>query len=316
MFDPNNSDLDRSVRDSIDLFQKARVGDAAPVKPRVPKSVLVVIDGSTQDGTSIGFARTLKEQFDCKLGVVDARESYAENDVADGVAAGLEAQTLSRTEGDSYEQILAAVEKSGCDFLIVPCPYGRDLNHVGADSAGTVIDVLLSRSPVPLLVVREPYEVGQNPFRSVILVLIGENAAAPDAAALATGLTRATGDVELVLLLEEEFYENFRDIFKALNPESQITREQLVEALQKEHLRLHQSLLKSSAEVGFTYRMEAHGEGDPELNELDADQGHPLVVLALEHGDHASEGHVADRVRRSKNPLLIVPTARAPKPNE
>ena len=48
-------------------------------------------------------------------------------DLAPGVATSLVATAMPRTEGDSFDQILAAVEGSDCDLLIAPCPYGIDM---------------------------------------------------------------------------------------------------------------------------------------------------------------------------------------------
>ncbi|QDT66981.1 universal stress protein [Calycomorphotria hydatis] len=307
MFDPHKTDVEQGVKASMDLFEKAHVGPEAPLDPIEPKHVLVVLDGSTQDGTSIGIARELKARFSCDVTVCDAREKHAEsNDVAEGIAAGLGAGVLARSSGESYEQILAAIEKTGCDLCVVPCPYGRDLTAVGADSAGTVIDVLLARSPVPLIVVRKPYAIDDKPFHDVVLLLIGENEAAERAARWASGLVAASGEMELLLILEEEFYENIHKLLQVLEPNRDFSRDDLVKALEQEHVRLHHSLQKTASEKNFGYRLEAHREDEPSLAVLERDEGHPLVVVALERGDHASEGHVSDRIRKSPNPILVV----------
>jgi hypothetical protein len=37
-----------------------------------------------------------------------------------------------------------------------------------------------------------------------------------------------------------------------------------------------------------------------------SDTDHPLLVLALERTDHASQGHVHDRIRHSPHTVLVV----------
>jgi len=239
MFDPQKTDVDKGMRNSMNMFEAAHVGPEAALKPRQPGHVLVVLDGSTQDGTSIGIARELKARFGSRLSVLDAREADQGNEVAEGVAAGLEAETLPRGRGESFDQILAAIDACGCDLCVLPCPYGRDLTSLGADSAGTVIDVLLARSPVPLLVTRKPFSIEDRPFRDVVLMLIGENETAEHAAQWAAGLVAASGEMELLLLLEEEFYENVHDLLKVLDPEKEFTQDDVVRALEQEHVRLH-----------------------------------------------------------------------------
>ena len=317
-FDPSAGDVGADIDRGVGLFERARVGDAAPVEPITPARVLAVLDGSTQDACTLGLTARLKARFGAAVLVADARTTDAGAGPGETVAAGLGGTALPRTGGESHDQILAAVEASGCDLVIVPCPFGRDLENVGPDSAGTVIDVLLARCPVPLLIVREPFEVspdasgtgGAAPFGRVAVLLIGENAAARRAAGWACGLTGGgvgqPGAVRLTLVLEREFYENVRDLLRALDPEAEITPDKIAAALRREHAKLHEALSSSAAAGGFAYGLTTHHER-AEPDALTASPDHGLVVLPLERGDHASEGHVRDRVRRSANPLLVVP---------
>jgi hypothetical protein len=214
MVEPTRRNVDRAVEESMDLFNRARVGEVAPVEPRRPAVVLLALDGSSQDPLGIAIAGQLRERFGCAVAVVDARENVVSNQLSVEVADSLGGVAEPKTPGDGFEQILAAVEHSKCDLLITPCPYGRDLETVGPDSAGTVIDVLLARSPVPILVVRKPYEPQGELFRRVLMVLTSENEAAPDAAAWAIGLIAPRGVFQLELVLEREMYENIHALMQ------------------------------------------------------------------------------------------------------
>ena len=325
-FDPSETAVGRDLDRGLNLFRKAHVGDAAAVPVLTPGHVLAVLDGSAQDRCTLGLARHLKARFGCRLSVADAREADPPATTSpaaaaaavslEEAAASLGATPLARTAGESYERTLAAVEASGCDLVIVPCPYGREPAGPGRDSAGLTTDMLLARCPVPLLIVREPFEVGENnadgsagdpPFGKVCVVLIGENAAARAACGWACGLVGGPhADVDLELLLEEEFFENVRGVLLSLDPDADVTHERVAEALAKEHGALHAGLKKTAAAGGFAYELHTRRQSE-EPGVLTADPAHPLIVLALERGDHGSEGHVADRVRRSANPLLVVP---------
>lgn len=307
MVDTTQRDFDRNVESSMNLFEQARVGEVAAVQPNKPQRVLLALDGSSQDDLSIAFARHFHDRFHSSVTVVDAREveSPVEN-LADAAAERLGASALPRGGGSSFQQILDAVESTNSDLAIVPCPFGRDLDEIGDDSTGTVIDVLLTRSPVPLLVVRKPYAPEREPFQKVYLVLIGENEAAPAAASWATGFVGASGRFEMVLVLEEEFYENVRELMKEIDPDVDVSPESLANALERTHVRLHRGLQKAAQEAGFQYEMLMRRENESS-DPLNAPHGHPLLVLALERTDHSSEGHVHDRIRRSINPLLVVP---------
>ena len=306
MVEPTRRNLDRAIEESINLFGRAKMGTVTAVDPRRPKTVLLALDGSSQDPFSIAIARQFHKRFGCEVAVVDAREGDGPNDLAARVAQSLGRRAEPKTSADSYEQILAAVEHSICDLLITPCPYGRDLESVGPDSVGTVIDVLLARSPVPVLVVRKPYEPQDDLFRQAVIILTAENEAAPDAAAWAAGLIAPRGVLHLVLVLEREMYENIHALMQSIAPEMDVSIDSLSHALARNYMRLHRGLQKAAAEGGFEYKlnMQVEGEAGPIAAE---DASRPtLRVLALERSDHATQGSVQARIRQSLHPVLVV----------
>lgn len=308
MVEPTRRNLDRAFEESMDLFSRAQVGSVAPIDPRRPRKVLLALDGSSQDPFGIAIAKQFRERFGCEVAVVDAREGDVSNDLAAQVAQSLDASTEPKTWDDSFSQILAAVEHSGCDLLITPCPYGRDLEAVGPDSAGTVIDVLLARSPVPVLVVRRPYEPQGQLFRQVVMILTAENEAAPDAAAWAAGLIASRGTLHLVLVLEREMYENIHALMQSIAPEMDVSIDSLSHALARNYMRLHRGLQKAAAQGGFEYKLklQVEGEAGPIASE---DAPHPtLRLLALERSDHVSQGSVQARISQSLHPVLVVCT--------
>ena len=82
-------------------------------------------------------ARTAQESaHSCRLGRV-REEGRSSNADAEQIAESLAARSCEKLTGDSYEQILATVEQTGCDLVVVPSPYDRDLEKVGTDSTGT-----------------------------------------------------------------------------------------------------------------------------------------------------------------------------------
>jgi hypothetical protein len=289
------------------LFSRARTGGSVTaVEPRRPRTVLLLLDGSSQDAFGRTIAEQFRERFDCQVAVGDARENVSADDLAPPMAATLGAVAVPKTEGDSYEQILTAVDYSKCDLLITPCPYGRDLESVGPDSAGTVIDVLLARSPVPMLVVRKPYEPQGELFRQVLMILTAENEAAPAAAAWAAGLIAPGGLFQLVLVLEREMYENVHALMQSIAPDVEVSAAAVSQALAKAHMQLHRGLQEAAAASGFEYRLKLQLEGQAGSLDVEDESTHPLIVLALERSDHASQGSVQSRIRLSPNPVLVV----------
>lgn len=326
MVEPTQRDVDHDLDASRRLFERARVGEVAPIEPRRPQRLLLALDGSAQDLPSLALASGLGERFGCTTVLVDARElpgAGREETDEQGVAAAdlarqwstvLEAapvEALPKPSGDSFQQILDSMDQARPDLLIVPSPFGRDLEAVGPDSTGTVIDVLLARSPVPLLVVRQPFTPQGPLFGQVQMLLGSENEAAPAAAAWAAGLVAPGGQLQLVLALEAEFYENVSVLLQVIDPTLDISPEELANALAHTHARLHRGLQKVAVSLGFRYQLRVERQGQPAApviaDEALPSAAHPLIVLPLERSDRASQGRIHDRIRFSPHPLLVVP---------
>ncbi len=307
MFEPTEFEVDDDIRRSMDLFERAKVGEVAPVEPRRPTRLLLVLDASAQDATSVAVAEGLQRRFGCPVAVMDGREAVESNELVESVHLGTDVQRVPKLRGDSYEQVLTGVEQTGCDVVIVPCPFGRDLEKVGADSTGTVIDVLLARCPVPLLVIRHAFSDDSQPFRQVRMVLLGENEAASAAAAWAAGLVVSGGRLNLALILTKEAFENVRQLMQTIAPDAEITPDSLADSLARSQFRLHRALQKASAEVGFKYRLDVLTEDQGSLDQNTGSGAGELLVLPLERGDHRSQGYVHHRIRQAADPLLVVP---------
>lgn len=305
------SDLERQVEDSVRLFMRAQVGEMTPLESRRPDRVLLVLDGSDQDSSGVAVARYMVDRLQATLLVLDARED-AQDDLAPLVARDLEAEALPRGRGTAFEQILEALETSGCDLVVVPSPFGRDLESVGADSTGTVVDVLLARSPVPVLVIRGPFPTEARMFRRARLAVEGEDAAARAAAAATLGLLAEGSDLLLVVVLDEEFYENLLEIMEILDPEADLRPDAVSDALAKAHMRLHRSLQKATEDLGLAYRLRIDRGEDKLAAELARLSPETLLVLPLDRNHPHAQARVADGIRRSSCLVLAVPIGARP----
>lgn len=312
------TDLDREVDESMRLFERSRVGQSAALSPIQPARVLLVLDGSPQDETTVRSAVYLREQFNVETLVLDAREdrsaSSAEqpppengDELAERRAREISgARPIKHKQGDSYESILAALAEHAVDLVLVPCPYGRSFEHVGSDSAGTVIDVLLSRCGVPMLVIRREDQPLGDCIGDVSLVVGAECDMVSRAAGWAFGLARPGAMVTLNLVVEKEQFENIRSIVEALQPDATLNAEQFAEALTKTHQDLHGAMSKTAAGRGVSYRLRPQAGEVAPPNPLD-DTRRMLLVLPLEVDDRYGQGFVQDRIRRSPHPVLVVP---------
>jgi hypothetical protein len=304
-----STDLDRDVDASMRMFEKSKVGPAARITPIKPSRVLLVLDGSPQDDTGLDAASYLRSQFNTETLILDAREGTADNDGDLAVDRATEvsgSRPIKRAEGDSYDAILAALDEHDVDMLIVPCPFGRSFQKVGVDSAGTVIDVLLSRNRKPMLVIRRDDQTLRDCAGQVSMIVGGECDVESRAAAWAFGLAAKAASVTLNLVIEKEQYENIRSIVEALQPNATLEPEQFSDALTKTHQSIHGAMAKTASELGMTYRLRPlAGEVAPP-NPL-RESSKMLLVMPLEVDDRFEQGFVQDRIRRSPHPVLVVP---------
>ncbi|REK08196.1 MAG: universal stress protein [Planctomycetota bacterium] len=307
MVEPSQRDVDRALNTSMQMFERVQLGEVSAIEPRRPTRILLALDGSSQDDTSTGVAAALAKRSNLQVSVLAAcPDSQQAADRAIG-RIGSGNVLPSPGDDDAFDQILAAAESSQAEMILLPCPFGRDFEKIGPDSAGTVIDVLMARSPVPLLVVRKPHEIAGTPFQHIALPLVGENRAAHDAAAWAAGLVAPGGRIDLLLVLEDEFHEHVLNLLESIDPDAKATPEALSAALRKAHVRLHRALQKAATAGHFDYSLRV--EKEPEATEfLDQPlESLSLVVGALDRPDQLTEGYVHHCVRFSRQPVLVVP---------
>ena len=304
-----SGELDRDVDASMRMFEKSQVGSSAAITPIKPARILVVLDGSEQDNTSIAAAQTMRDRFNVETVVLDARDK-TDGDSTDlavdrsGEVTG--GRPIKRASGDSYEAILSAVKDHDVDLVIVPCPFGRSFEKIGTDSAGTVIDVLLSQCPKPMLVIRRADQLVGECLASIRFIVSSECDLRHRAAAWAFGLIEPGGWITLNLVVEKEQYQNLRSILKALHPEETIDEQKFADALTKTYQSLHAAMAKTATSMSLNYSLQPQASEVAPPNAL-GNQSKQLLVMPIEVDDRFTQGFVQDRIRRSPHPVLIVP---------
>lgn len=297
--------VDADLAESMDLFQRADVGEAAAIEPVHPTQLLVALDGSTQDVAGAQLAQQLQQRFGCQVAHVspplEEPAQYREPDGLDSFSKKVEPAGET-----AYERILNAAENSGADLLIVPCPFGRDFEDIGEESTGSVVDVLIARSSVPFIAIRKPVDNEEDPTQHVRLVLTGSNPAAELAARRAVSLARADGRLDLLLLVEESFYQNFRQTLAAISPDVKVSHADVENALARTYARLHASLQHTANKIGFDYELLIRSERDDSPITPGDPKTHPaLIVLGVERHEHDSRGEIHDYIRRSPHSVLV-----------
>lgn len=311
---PQPNDIDRDVDESMRMFEKSKVGESAAMTPIKPSRVMAVLDGSPQDETTMASVAYLRETFNVETVVLDARDKVNSNK-SDGGATDLAiaaagkvsgARPIVRGDGESYEAILAAIDTHAVDLVLIPCPFGRSFDKIGTDSAGTVIDVMLSRCPRPMLILRRDDQPIGTCVKTVRVVVSGESDVEIKAAGWAFGLAAPDAVVSLNLVVEKEQYENIRAIIEALTPETSVDLEAFSAAVTKTHASLHGAMAKTASAMNLTYELKPQAGEVAPPNPLN-DHTPMLLVMPVEVDDRFTQGFVQDRIRRSPHPVLVVP---------
>lgn len=314
MSDPTQRQVDADIERSMDLFKRADVGEVMPLEPLPPKSILLALDGSSQDAAGVLMATQLSERLESEVSYIyvppTEGQQLDEQIVQSLTDLGASAVAMEVSPADepppNYDQILAAAEQSGVDLVIAPCPFARDFESLGEDSTGTVVDVLTARLKVPFITIRRPDATGRDPSRHLRLILTGGNPAAEMAARRALGMLHPDGRLELLLLVEESFYANFKQVMQEIQPDKEFDWEDLEHALAKSYGKLHAGLQHASLDRGFTYELLIRHEGDVQPITPEDPVTHPaLMVLAVVRGQHDSESEAQDFIRRSPHPVMI-----------
>lgn len=308
MAESESSDLDRDVDASMRMFERSQIGPAATITPIKPARVLLVLDGSGQDDASIAAASFLRDKFNVETLILDARDPTAEGEdlAPTRVNEVSGSRPIRRKSDDSYDAILEALKEHSVDLVIVPCPFGRSFENVGVDSAGTVIDVLLSRCATPLLVIRRDDQRLRDCVGLVSMIVGSECDVEGRGAAWAFGLAEPKATVTLNLVIDHEQFENIRSIIEAIQPDASLDAETFGDALTKTHQAIHGAMAKTAGELGVSYHLRPQAGEVAPPNPLN-DHTKMLLVMPLEVDDRFGQGFVQDRIRRSPHPVLVVP---------
>jgi len=298
--------VDREVQALRAIFERARLKGIAPLQVHRPRHVLLAVDSSSQDAMGIAVSQELRARLKSEFSVVDAREGAVSGQLATGAAAAVGGTVMPRSSGNSADQILAAVEQSGCDLLILPCPYGHPLESLGADSVGPVIDALLSHCGVPILVLRMPFDGVGAMFEQVQMLSATDSGAAPLAAAWAAGLVVPRGTFRLVLLFDREVRHRIQALIHSGVSDANLDINMLAEAMVDDHVTLHRCLQKTASSGVFRYELDLRLDDAAGDIPLVAEHEHPLLVLPMDRSYHPSHPAILDRIRVCPSPVLVV----------
>lgn len=306
-------DVERIVAEYLEAFEEA-IHEPVELQEPTLTTILLALDRSNQDEQVIRLGSELARRHGADLvltiGLRDERREEGMKYLAE-VSARLSQEGLrSKAEwgagAESFEKILSVIQSSRSNLVILPAPYLRDMESLGEDSVGTNLDVLLVRSPVPLLVARHPDVDALQALRSVFLAVFDGSELSRSAAEWALLLAKG-GRLSVLGLVEEEVVERMEE---ALEPEAP-SEEVLSRRLAREMVPLISGVLRRCDEMDISCEGE-YVTGDVVRTILRSARRPSLIVLrGYEVRDGPAEKVAREVIPRSRFPVLVVRGERA-----
>lgn len=246
------------------------------------RTIVLALDGSNQDSTTRGYAEQVAARTGAKI------------------------ETL--TGPGKAAEILQAIERHHADLLVVDVPYGQDFDELGCDSLGSVVDVLLVKSKIPVLCVRAVQEEAsiQAGLNSVIVPIAIADEQVARALGWAFGLSGKDGRIDIVAVADGDVLSEAGHYAKGLAklpPDAS----QLSRALLTEIGGVVAAAQKRGHDEGRTVHVETRvGKFVPlTLAEL---HGRPHVIIWGITRDHSSPAfhRAVDLLLASTGPVLMV----------
>ena len=189
---------DELVHANVERFQAALEAGLARVEGTEHlKSLVAVLDGSDQDGSTLALVRELaiprKLAVVLTCGHLEAGPEAEDRIVLDAqqslAADGLDATVLLSSSAENHLRLRAVRTAHPDACFLLPSPFGHDYVDLAQKSLGTAVEVALAESTAPTLVVRGPIgAIAAEPLSRSHVVLRESHRASARAVSVALGL--------------------------------------------------------------------------------------------------------------------------------
>lgn len=312
--DLTNADQN-DVSESVHAFEAAV--SATKTALRIPKieRILVAIDGSNQDDTTVGIAAGIARTHGASMHVVYAPESDAQphDDLLDDRVGALSESGVTahaiRTDHTrrSFDQILDAADQTHVHLIVVDAPYLDDYESLGKASIGTNLQMLMTKASVPLLVVREPIEEPTECLSHVLLGITLHRIENAPAAEWAMALLKGGDELRILAVVDREAVGSM-----SLDPGEELdlvdADPEFIAGLRGPSIAgLIAAIQRNASEQSLGCRVSVRtGEVVPTMSDF-ANHITRIVVAACPRDPaHAAYQRVEGLIRASKNPVLVV----------
>lgn len=274
---------EHNLNDDLGMFEAAV--RAKPVTLTVPEcqSIVTFLDASNQDETVRGFAHD--------------------------IASGHNAITIHETvlpEAD-VTKILALANEKQADLVIVPVPFGRDIDKLKDESLGSVIDMLLQELKKPLLCVRQPMDKEQQAaaLGEVLIPILSHEEGHAHAVSWAFRLVVREGKLELTGVADQNVIDEAKQLLEL--KEEALQSDVLMRAVMRDLGELVSAAQKQGMEQSVSVQVEVK-VGSPVKVILEQANDRPRLLVTSTSRDHKtlSFHQTHDLILGATGPVLVV----------
>ncbi|MEM7199689.1 MAG: hypothetical protein AAF628_05445 [Planctomycetota bacterium] len=282
MNDPHEHELHDELAREMAGFEAARVTHPIKLEPATVGSVLAIYDGTDQDAT----VRALAAAAAARTG------------------AGLTECTIDTA--DAADAILEAGRAH--DLWFVPCPYRLDYTAIGAASLSPTLDLVLTRTPRPICLVRGPVDDPELCIQRPMVAVDVARHRKVDATALALALARGGGWLALLSIVDPSAEIHRAELVGRYLDPSDLSPESLGGLATARTGGLLAALQRGADAWDVAPRLIAQvGSLADEILRANTERGYLLVAGLDRDPKHASAQLARSLVLGSSLPVLLVP---------
>lgn len=302
------------LNESMGAFESAVASAKARVIMPTCGTVLLAVDGSSQDDTAIDLAALVTPRLRAKLRVTMG--AYGDPEKADRSPVeralarlkdkfGVEATAVYEAGRAPCAQILAAQKSTDAGLIVVPGPYLDDIADLKDESLGSTVDLLLAEFHGGLLVVREPLASPELHLKRFLLPMTVYTPALASAAGWAFSLAEGEALIDLYAVADQKAVEAAAEVTGDASDEAR-SIDVLLRAEHKNAGGMISAVQQRASEtsVNVNVDLDAGEPIDLTLTRLHAEPS--IAVLGAPIERTADEFHrVHDIVLGAKYPVLI-----------
>ncbi len=273
-----------NMEEDLGLFEAATHSRNLELKAVPIGSLLVVADGSNQDLTSRAIGQSIARRFSATM--------------------------HERSDLKSAAAIQDAAAQLSADLIVVPAPFGEDIQLLHSQSLGSVVDALLHESSIPLLCVREPLSELQiqTLMKSILVPVSKDNDTSEQALSWACSFPDAAGTLVLLELADQAAISEAQQLVQGKSEPESVRQAAVGRAMTARLGALVAATQRRASEHGFAVQVEFRmGKPIQEILAWTTSPELALIVIAR-HSDRTSAAFhlAADLLLASKGPVLLI----------